>query len=253
MKSREEYEKSIFAKRDAALKKRKKAISATASVGCVIFCLGCAAVFVPKSISKNDFDFSTSTVAETHSTLSTSAKESENFYDEALDPETALSQTAAENEKRKDEAEKTVKESARQEEFGNTKDIFDTTGETQAAAAENENTEIYWITPTASQPASAVSQPQKTNSEISSAAYAFLTDEQKKAVIDCDTDNITVTKEMNGGEYYTVFFETLGGGYTVKLNADDLSLIKITPLTSSTGQIISPPYNPFTVENGKAE
>ena len=54
MKSREEYEASIYKKRDALLAKRKKKIQMTVSAMSIIICLATAAVALPKFMDKAD-------------------------------------------------------------------------------------------------------------------------------------------------------------------------------------------------------
>lgn len=268
MKSREEYAASIYAKRDALIMKRKQKIAAASSVLCVVLCFVAAAIFLPKNLNKsNSYTTSTATTSNVQSTvedlvgmggetgLFDEAAEGENAVNETSDEETEYF-TAKETYAQSATSSKTTNKETKKQQinFGYSPENSDEKDTTAAAAATQTEialeTEIHWEDgcpeeTTKKTNTSTTVAVTRSNEQLASTAYGYLTDEQKSKVLDRNTKNITVTRTADGNEYYTVFFETEGGGYRVSLDAKSLELIEIKTLATSTAKV-SQGYNPDT-------
>lgn len=271
MKSRKEYEASIFAKRDALLEKRKKTITAVTSALCIVLCFAAAAIFMPKTLSKSgSYTTSTATTSTTQPTVEelvgmggetgvfdAAAEGAENALYETTKEEVEYLTQSSDYAKPVTTSKETQKHSIGSVNFGYSGALPENTKETTAAAAATQTeiafeTEIYWENEdgcpeetTKRTNTSTTVAATRTNEHLASTAYGYLTDEQKSKVIDPETENITVTRTADGNEYYTVFFETENGGYRVSLDGRNLELIEVKTLANTTSNV-SQGYNPDT-------
>ena len=254
MKSREEYEASIFAKRDALLEKRKKITAAAVSAACIVLCFAAATVFLPKSLNKSSISTTATTSQSAVEDLVGMGGET-GFFDAESEPEAEAAETAKNEEieyfTQSSEYNKLLTTSKGAGNFGyNPKDFVEKETTVAAIATQTEialEPEILgedgYPEPSTSKAGSTTAASRYTTAEIAAAAYKFLTEDQKAKVTDPKTENVTVTHMASGEDYYEVFFETENGGYVVKLEADSLDFIETKILSSITAKI-SQAYNP---------
>ena len=193
MKSREEYQASIFAKRDALLKKHKRNVAVAASALFIAVGISATAVFAPQYPES---------------------------YRDSLAEETAQETTYnAEN----------VSNSAKNHTVAN------------APAAENPNIGKPEIQPeydgTANPGDAEETRGDYSSEEVSAVAFGFLTEEQKKEVLDPKAEIITVSNSGSEESCYEVFFETENGGYKVKLSTNTLDFIETKAVSSISAKI----------------
>lgn len=264
MKSREEFEKSVFAKRDALLKKRKNTIITAVSLGCTALCLTVAASAI-KPMKTADAGGSGETGIYYNGALP---------HDETIEDLLRAEDDAKENEKTTFivDAEGIVEETFSKcggEDVSPQKQFGYLPGKTEI---EEENaeaftmTEIYRETVASTkksnalagpvlapeiggepatytypdgytepyfpgeQQSSAASMPEKkypSNEEIIAAALSYLTDAEKASIID-DTPAIAMTHytDKTKGDEYDVHFRTLTGKIKVVLLVDTLELVE---------------------------
>lgn len=265
MKSREEFEKSVFAKRDALLKKRKNAIITAVSLGCTALCLTVAASAI-KPMKAVDAGGSGETEIYYNGALPHNEEEYGLFEeDNAKENEKTTAVVDAEGM-----VEETVKKCGEEESvtyraFGYSPDKTQSAAEEDAEALTN--TEIYRETvastskksPSAGETAlapeigsvpstytypdcytepyfqgepysSAASMPEKkypSNDEIIEAALSYLTASEKASIID-DTPSIAMTHytDKTKGDEYEVYFRTLTGKIKIVLLVDTLELVE---------------------------
>lgn len=261
MKSREEFEKSVFAKRDALLKKRKNAIITAVSLGCTALCLTVAASAI-KPMKTADTGGSGETEIYYNGALP---------HDETIEDLLRAEDDAKENEKTTFvvDAEGIVEETFSkcggedafpQKQFGYSpgkteieeetaeaftmteiyRDTVASTKKSNALAgpvlapeiggepATEIVTEPYFVE--GKQQSSAASMPEKkypSNEEIIAAALSYLTDSEKASIID-DTPSIAMTHytDKAKGDEYTLYFRTLTGKIKVVLLVDTLELVE---------------------------
>lgn len=229
MKSREEYQASIFAKRDALLKKRKRNAAVAASALFIAVGISSAAVFAPQYPQEQKTEAPEVATVQSGNTaesfLCSENEPSEPYYD-SLAEETA------------------------QETTYNAENVLNSVKHhtaTNAPAAENPNIGKPEIQPeydgTANPGDAEETRGDYSSEEVSAVAFGFLTEEQKKEVLDPKAEIITVSNSGSEESCYEVFFETENGGYKVKLSANTLDFIE-TKAVSSTSAKISQSYVP---------
>lgn len=259
MKSMEDFEKSVFKKRDALLKKRKNRIITVASLACTALCLTLAA----------------SAIKPIKTAQPGGSGETETYYNGALPhPETEpgafggiFREDAESNEKstvvvnaegvieevttsypkqfgyspENAETEEDFQfltmtesyskpknplagETALAPEIGNLKDL--TAGEAATYTYPDGYTEPYFE----GEHSSAAATPEKkypSDDEIRAAALSYLTDAEKASIID-DTPAISMVHytDKTKGDEYEVFYRTLTGKIKIVLLVDTLELVE---------------------------
>ncbi len=272
MKNREEYEASIFAKRDALLEKRKRITAAATSALCIALCFVAAAVFLPKSLNKSNSDLTSTAATTVPSTTLPAAEELVCMGGESGVFDAA---GAIENESNEAEAEDvehftfnetytkyvtypaTKKQPASNKYFGYSPEGSSEKDTTAAAAAEITEialeTEIYWEDgkPEATTKRTNTSTTAKpiyndhAEEKAIEAALGYLTDEQR-AKVDSDAHiDVTVTRNADGSEYFTVILHTDEGAYLVSVDSKTFEFVKFSERKNST-QAVSQGYNPNT-------
>ncbi len=267
MKSREEYEKSIYAKRDALIMKKKQRIATATSLLCVVICFVAAAIFLPKNLNKAAFDTTTSTTI-----LSTTAPTTvedligmggeTGLFDESGEVEAEETQSAVKEEYYTyltmiDDYTRpatTVKATTKkQNQFGYTPEGSDEKGAgtvTQTEIGITEialETEIYWEDGSRPNKPSTTVKPifnDHAEEKAIDAAFGYLTDEQK-AKVDMDAHiDVSVTRNADGTEYFTVHLDTADGAYLVSVDSKTFEFVKFRELKKTTGTMVSQGYNP---------
>ena len=271
MKNREEYEASIFAKRDALLEKRKRITAAATSALCIALCFVAAAVFLPKSLNKSNSDLTSTAATTVPSTTLPAAEELVGMGGESGVFDAA---GAIENESNEAEAEDvehftfnetytkyvtypaTKKQPASNKYFGYSPEGSSENDTTAAASEITEialETEIYWEDgkPEATTKRTNTSTTAKpiyndhAEEKAIEAALGYLTDEQR-AKVDSDAHiDVTVTRNADGSEYFTVILHTNEGAYLVSVDSKTFEFVKFSERKNST-QAVSQGYNPNT-------
>ncbi len=259
MKSKEEFEKSVFAKRDTLLKKRKNRIITAVSLGCTALCLTVAATAI-KPIKTADTGNGTEETAkyyngalthnETEQTFGgilieddspesekTTAviEEAEGFVGETF-PQKQFGYSPKKTEIEEENAEVFTMTEIYRETVASTKKKNPLAGETALAPElggepatytyPDGYTEPYW----GEEHSSAASVPEKkypSNEEIIAAALSYLTDTEKASIID-DTPSIAMTHytDKTKGDEYEIFYRTLTGKIKIVLLVDTLELVE---------------------------
>lgn len=263
MKSKEEFEKSVFAKRDALLKKRKNTIVTVVSLGCTALCLTVAASAIKPLKSADAGGYGKTEIYyngalphdETIEDLlqaEDDAKEGEKTtFVVAEDVEESFSKCGGEDafppkqfgyspektEFEEETAEVFTMTEIYRETVASTKKKNPLAGETALAPEIGGEpatsvyydgyTEPYFVE---GEQSSAGSKPEKkypSNEEIIAAALSYLTDAEKASIID-DTPSIAMTHytDKTKGDEYDVHFRTLTGKIKVVLLVDTLELVE---------------------------
>lgn len=234
MKSREEYQASIFAKRDALLKKRKRNAAVAASALFIAVGISTASVFAPQFPQKQKTEAPEVATVQTGDT----ADNLRGYEEELSEPEYDCLTEATEGKTAKSEATHST------ELYSNSKNNIITNNAPAAANPDIGKPEIQSVYDGTADPGNAEeTRGNYSSEEIYAVAFGFLTEEQKKEVLDPKAENITVSNSGSEESCYEVFFETENGGYKVKLSANTLDFIE-TKAFSSTSAKISPPYIP---------
>lgn len=259
MKSREEYEASIFAKRDALLAKQHKRITALATASCIAVCFITAFAFLPKrisadiSVTENTSDTAVQNLsaAEAGTPVQSEVSEAENYtfisqfvlpsctkphYSEKQLAITEDYAGAVRDEVQKPAATKTVSSSEIEiavEEEKTTKRNFGFYPEWM-----REEYDFYEedVTPDSSD--------GFTTEEITDKAKSYLSDEQKSGIIE-KHNMVTVSRSADGTEIYTAWFYTDDKQIKVELESENLELIEVSEKTLSDIQT-TPAYIPTT-------
>ena len=259
MKSREEYEASIFAKRDALLKKRRKRISCIAAASCIALCFITAFAFLPKKIS-TDISVTEETATDTvqtliaaetgkSDTLEKSEAEYYTIYSQFILPsytkphytENPLENVedyagAVPDEVKKPDA--TKKASASEVEIAVEEEV--TTKRNFGFFPEwmREEYDFYEedVTPESSD--------GFTTDEITDKAKSYLSDELKSGIIE-KHNMVTVSRSSDGAEIYTAWFYTDDKQIKVELESENLELIEVSEKILSDTQT-TPAYIPTT-------
>lgn len=273
MKSREEYQASIFAKRDALLRKRKRLITHAVSGTAAAVLLTASIIAVPKMTAKLPLD-SEQTIPDITTTQYA-------YGEECITQQHSDYDNHTENE----EATDTVSETA-----SVTYAYYSTSDETTAAAASetkkspetneiapesaeaevtNENEEVaimgelseYSTAPESTSPADtgndyapetgsdnaaetvidsvAPEAPDSfdgyTQEDIISAAITHLPDDAKE-LADPENAFVTVTKTSEGEKYYEVRFDINGTKHKVIIDSENLEMIAVESTNNSSSE-----------------
>lgn len=267
MKSREEYEASIYKKRDALLAKRKKNIRMAVSALSVVVCLGAAAFAVPELADKSD---ETQVPSATNASSGNGITENKSEENKAVFDEigtyladfsvtkTQSNHTAVFNGNTAEEAVQsaegieylTMSEIYRIPETEIVADNAGTTAKASSSGYEDKFTggEGFGFKPSGGSLGAESIEPDSSESysteEITSAAKKHLSEGDADKII-ADKTNAVVSRKSDGTTTYTVYFYTAEKKITVKLSSG-LDLIEITQKDISGGGTtqIAPAYNP---------
>ncbi len=244
MKNREEYLASIYAKRDARLKKRKKTVGAAASALCIVLSFCTAAAVMPEMMRKTSHK-ETPEVETTAVNTDNIRNYEDEFYivytDSYVRPEVEESGEAMGTEDAQDEqradgqsvtAEKHEYESYKQ--FANhvTKIVTE-------IALETVISEDAMAEPAVTKKPSSLGK--YTNDEILEAAMNCLTDAEKKAVEGVEP-MVTVTRTKGGEESYGIMYMLGDTKIKIILNAENLEFIDKSGGIISEGTTAALPY-----------
>lgn len=259
MKNREEYEASIYAKRDALLAKRKKNIRMTVSALSIVLCFCAAALTMPKMISKTPDEQSTSSETAAASAENDIAEEKIEAEGTAEHEEYVQFSTKVQTYQKPDAHSEEIHDDSAEEEIG-----AENVGHTQFAYNPDDADLLYQRITNPAMPEAphttkkASSMGKYTNNEIIAAAYSCLTAEEQKAVEGVEPF-VTATRTSDGEEYYDILYTTDRGKIKVTVNAENLELTvkKNTlnsdtaegttskpPMTATLPQMTTPAYNP---------
>lgn len=250
MKSREEYVASIFAKRDALLKKRRKRISYLSAAVCLAVCLTVAFFSIPERFgSKKEPMINQTEKSIVSTTAAFLAEEAE--VEEYLD---AFSGSPEKHEQAQMAANEIYKEEG----------MLDDAGEAAAdAATKKADTTIIQdnlaggISHSPSVPApdsieatefrSESKAENRTADEAVKEAYKYV-NQSEISDIDNSKTNVIISHNTNGTDYYIVYFYTSTKLITVKLNASTLAMIECGEKNRSNGSenYYSPAHFPET-------
>lgn len=259
MKSREEYEASIFAKRDALLAKRKKKIQMTVSALSVVICLGTAAFAMPMLTDKPDESQapSVTNAASDNGITENKIEENKAVFDEIGThlADFAVTKTQSDhpaffNESMAEEAVQNAEEI----EYLTMSEIY-RIPETEIALEDAEGEYVTgginfgYDSSDALATGEKITKPSAskktyTTEEITAAAQKHLPEGDADKIID-DKTNAVVSRKSDGTTTYTVYFYTADKKITVKLNSN-LELLETTEKdTAGEGTTqIAPAYNP---------
>ncbi len=246
MKSREEYEASIYAKKDALIEKRKKNIRMAAATLSVVICLGAAAVALPAiSDSATEADSMNNANSQSQKVSSEDVAEYFTFAQ-------AFGETSKVNGALSDEGYTAVYDNSIST---NKKETQTEIAFEEEAAADSEENEGYFEDGFSFNGNSSTQAPHG-GAELSpgksyEAAYAQLTDEEK-AEIDESKTMTTVSRNADGSGYFTVYFSTDEKMIIIKVDSETYEFIERTE-KQMNGSEYSLPYSPTTQppENGQ--
>lgn len=250
MKSREEYQASIFAKRDALLAKRRKRISYLTAAACIVICFTAAFFALPQRIEGKIENTTTIQAVEyfqSAETVQTSEGTAETTKTRPFGGISPLEPI--------DEG-KIAAENASQKQFGywvsqhtdiNDANRLEETYAAEAVPEDAENADSAESKPVSTKKPSSLGK--YSNGEIINAAYEYLTDEEKETV-NTESAQVTVTRDSQGEETYQIWF---WGESRIKitLNAESLELIdrnseKLSETTAKSAiTTAAPAYNPM--------
>ncbi len=282
MKSREEYRASIFSKRDAVLKKRKKSIAQAVAGTAAVVLLTASAAAIPsftKNLPRENETTTLSAASAVHKNKTDSFTDSYGNLEENENKVTTRADTPIYNN---EAVAETVPETATAivtqivhypvtKKHPNFKPEGVDSAEELTEAAQSNNDSIgslimNFINRVTEQPPapetggddvedfavapdSADGSAEYTQDEIISAATNYLPDNAKEHA-NPDKAFVTVTRTSQGEEYYEVRFDINGAKYKVTLNAENLDMIAVES-TDTSGSAstppqsqISPPYIP---------
>lgn len=246
MKSREEYTASIYAKRDAVLKKRKRTAGSIAAALCIALSFCAAAAVMPRMMKKS---------APKETTVQTTSTDTENlentkgeilvtYVESYIRPKTEYSEEAmgAENEQGENfivDAEGEPENRIEKEEWADKQFAHHVTKAVTEIALETVVVEDALAEPSITKKPSSLGK--YTNDEILEAAMNCLTDEEKKAVEGVEP-MVTVTRTKGGGESYGIMY--MAGDIKIKiiLNAENLEFISKSGGIISEGTTAALPY-----------
>ena len=286
MKSKDEYLRSIYAKRDAELTKRKKTISTVTTALCLAICFATIFAFIPKKFVKK-----TNTAETVNGKGYSDSKTLNKIY---FEEETTLGQIAEnyifnnsyvidesnkpvtnsvdvygtiEKENGREDSLKTeiavenpAQATTRQVFFGCLGEPFDPDkliNGNSAIAPENPPEDYYTaVTEPYSEGSASIDEVTivkttkaalRTSDEAIDEAIKFIPDVDAAKLIDEKTQ-VTVTRTSSGKTTYTVYFYTETKLYTVELNAITLEMIECKEKNTVTGDInyYSPAHFPET-------
>lgn len=260
MKSREEYEASIFAKRDALIAKRKKNMRITASALSVMICLSAAAVAIPMLKEKLD-ETQILPVTNAAGGVTENKIAAETYGEIATYPanyDTGIAYTNHHNfAYYNDYCIESVEGETNGLPIPYVTEIYQIPdgeiaverGESEEKATEQVDNLVdgeIAVEPDGAEdalnsPSIKPSKKNYTTEEIIAEAKKFISDADK---IIADKTNVTVSRNANGTTTYTAYFYTESKRITVELDSE-LRLIEVKEKDNSgnTAQI-TPGYNP---------
>lgn len=214
MKSFEEYQESVYRKRDEALKRRKTKIRTAVTVSL------CAALIVPASIAAASRMQNNESLVDASAELQTQPAE---HYEYLLEVVT-YADTAYSKEQ---SAEENLADSVNQENFAYDSAVTEIAIEGAAPPSEDGEAPDADNKPALScteydDTDNLKSKPDYTQEEIIEAAYSALTDEEKNSVSKSDA-MVNIEHHMSGEENYIVMFTKNGGGF-IKVKLDAVTL-----------------------------
>lgn len=238
MKNREEYQASIFAKRDALLKKRRKRISQAAAGAGVLLCFTAAFFVMPRILShkssKTEAPVAATTAAylEEHMSQIQAEAEEHAFYSSYINSSKVhndINDTAAENNTFKAVASVTKQqvEEETKKGFGGvfSPELFEGS-ESSAEVPDGIQTEetkfeqLYATMPSGYQPPTV----KYSDDEVIPLAYELLSDEEKSIVEEDKTHVLNSRKE--GKNFYTVCFYIPDKIIYITFDEENLEFIK---------------------------
>lgn len=254
MKNREEYLASIYAKRDAILKKRKKTAGGIAAALCIALSFCTAAAVMPKMMKKSAPKETTAqtTATDTKSLENTEGEILVTFVESYIKPRPEYSEEAmgAENEQGENfivDAEGEPENRIEKEEWADKQFANHVTKAVTEIALETVVGEDALHEPAVTKKPSSLGK--YTNDEILEAAENCLTDEEKKAVEGTEP-MVTVTRTKGGEESYGIMY--IAGNTKIKiiLDAENLEFVDKSGgiisegTTAALPQMTTPAYNP---------
>ncbi len=256
MKSREKYQASIFAKRDALLAKRRKRISQTAAALSIVICFAAAFAFLPqrfgKKLDSEVFPQITDNAATESETYAQASEDSYTFYSpyevtvSAAKDSTKKAVAAATKPIDEDSVEITQIHLPNQQ-----TEIAKQAEETTAKGFGGLRPEQFaygdQVVAVYTRPEGA---PDYTSEEIAEKAKTYLSDDLAAEIIDKHT-MVTVRHFATPPDYYVVWFYTDNKQIKVTLNSENLDLIEKEEISLSTEEEIrtTPAYIPTTAKS----
>lgn len=236
MKSREEYQASIFVKRDALLEKRKKRITQAVTVFCAAILLTASAAAIPSFIKKPAPDTvqaeHTTTVSQAYGSVITQPNADYDNLNESTEPVKDLAEAVTEEAEAAAEA---VPEGTTEmltvvvrypvsKEHSNYPFIEkETIGAVDEAVSESSSDD--GISPEFQN--EMFFEAEHSPQEIAEAAFGYLSDEQKAECTNADSPEI-INVTSSSEKHYIVSFKTDGETtYQVQLGHPNLELIEI--------------------------
>lgn len=254
MKNREEYMASIYAKRDARLAKRRRAVGSAVSALCVVLCFCAAAVVMPRMMKKASPEVTTDITVAVNNAEGTVEK---NQTQHMEIPQYVTMITQYEKPKVDGYADyftQGQKNFAYSESDPMNQRVTafeeDEAGEEPETeiAQEDVDSETHKAPSVTKKPSS---MGKYTSEEIVAAAYGNLTESEKRAVEGVEPF-VTVTRTSSGEEYYDISYKTDSGKIKITLNAENLELVKRSGSFDGTSattaappmEMTTPAYNP---------
>ncbi|MBE6819883.1 MAG: hypothetical protein E7516_02370 [Ruminococcaceae bacterium] len=247
MKSREEYTASIYAKRDAILKKRKKAAGGIAAALCIAVSFCTAAAVMPKMMKKTSHKETPAVETTAFNTENLENTEGEilvTFVESYIKPKPEYSEEAmgAENEQGENfivDAEGEPENRIEKEEWADKQFANHVTKAVTEIALETVVGEDALHEPAVTKKPSSLGK--YTNDEILEAAENCLTDEEKKAVEGVEP-MVTVTRTKGGEESYGIMYMVGDTKIKIILNAENLEFVDKSGGIISEGTTAALPY-----------
>lgn len=278
MKNREEYLVSIYSKRDAVLKKRKKNITTAVTGVAAVILLTVSVAVLPsfkKNLPRENETTTLSAASEVHKDKTYSFTDSYGKLEENENEVTTRADTPIYNiEAVAEDVSETSTEIMTQivhypvtKKHPNPKPEGVDSAEELTEAAQSNNDSIgslimNFINGVTEQPPApetggdyvedsniapdaADDSTEYTQDDIISAAMNYLPDDTRQYA-DPDKAFVTVTRTSEGEEYYEVRFDINGTKHKVTLDTENLDMIAVVSSdASATSQVqISPPYIP---------
>ena len=273
MKSREEYRKSIFAKRDALLRKRKKNITKAVTGTAAAIVMTVSLIAVPEITAKLPLDSEQATpditatqamikeesvtqqhsdydsYAESEDTTDTFSETASVTYAYYLTSDETIAATASETKKSPETDEFATESAESVEEMTSSTEATNKNEEVAIMGEMTEHSTVHDAEKPADTgsdyaaergsdspaPEAADSSDDYTQEEIISAATTYLPDDAKK-LADPENAFVTVTRTSEGEEYYEVRFDINGNKHKITLDGDTLEFVSAESTNGSTSE-----------------
>ncbi len=227
MKSREEYQASIFAKRDALLAKRRKNITQAVSGAAAAVLLTASFVAVPKLTEKLPQSSETTAASEQATTNENSVTQFHSDYDSHYVKEETVD-SFSENTTVTFVYKLTSVETTKAAASETKKDPdTDETGVDSAAPFEAMPPSITKPKEDASKKTETHSETRHSYGEISEAAFGYLSASQQSKCIGKDNPSIIPVTSESKNIYLVTFYTDSNESYQVILKQDHLELVGI--------------------------